>query len=564
MVKEKKEKVLIIKTGYSEFLEGENNSRKVSLGDVLRTTCLLNIFKESHVTWVTDKQAFPLLKGNSYIDRLLFLDFLTLKQLESEEFDVVINLEKIPGICSFCDKIKSWREYGFRFDTKTGEAKAYDKAFEVLAVSSNYLSKKENKKKAQELLFEMVGEKWNGEEYILGHVPKTAQIYDVGLNTKIGQKWPTKAWPDENWDKLESMLKDKGLKVSRQDHQGPEILKNLENYMGWINSCKMIITNDSLGLHLGIVLKKKVIGLFGPTPSSEVHFYGRGKALLPEPSPSCVPCFKGTCDRERECIADIPVERVIREAEILFENSEKKLSLDNFQLTSPSERIDKSNEERNQYSFSTESSLTKEDLISFEKEIIQLWEDAKLPYFVHLSGGNEEQLMDIFKEINKEDYILSTHRAHYHYLLAGGSKERLRELIMEGNSMHIYDRKLNFLTSGIVAGMPSIAAGIALALKLKKSNKKVWCFIGDGAEDEGHTYEAIRYIDGHNLPCNFIIEDNNRSVETPKNVRYGESEMNWPKCVKRYHYVSPFPHVGTDKWVNFSGKNKEAEVIKKV
>ncbi len=197
--------------------------------------------------------------------------------------------------------------------------------------------------------------------------------------------------------------------------------------------------------------------------------------------------------------------------------------------------------------------MTKEELINFEKEIADLFEKTKIPYPIHLSGGNEDQLIEIFKNIKKGDYIFSTHRSHYHCLLSGASCENLKKMIIEGNSMHIFDKKSNFLSSSIVAGMPAIAAGVALGLKLKNSNSHVWCFAGDGAEDEGHFYEAVRYVDGHKLPCTFIIEDNNRSVETPKKIRYGSSEINWPNCVIRYHYEPTYPHVGIGKWVDFSG-----------
>jgi TPP-dependent pyruvate/acetoin dehydrogenase alpha subunit len=199
-------------------------------------------------------------------------------------------------------------------------------------------------------------------------------------------------------------------------------------------------------------------------------------------------------------------------------------------------------------------SITKEELIKFEKEIIDLWEQSKIPYPVHFCGGNEEQLIEIFKEIKPEDHIFSTHRAHYHALLKGMSPEKLKEIIMRGDSMHIFSKEFNFFTSSIVCGISAIAVGKALALKKKNSKEHVWCFIGDGAEDEGHFYEAVRYVDGHDLPCTFVIEDNNRSVETPKKERYGNSEMKWPKCVRRYYYKPTYPHVGTDKWVNFSGK----------
>jgi len=196
--------------------------------------------------------------------------------------------------------------------------------------------------------------------------------------------------------------------------------------------------------------------------------------------------------------------------------------------------------------------ITKEDLISFEERIKHLWNNAQIPYYIHLSGGNENQLIEIFKEIKPGDYVFSTHRSHYHYLLKGGSPEELEKKILNGESMHPHNKDLNFLSSAIVSGTPVIATGIAWALKRKKSENKVWCFVGDGAEDEGHFYEAARYVDGHDLPCIFVIEDNDRSVETTKQERYGSCQIDWPSCVRRYHYTPTTLHAGTDKFVNFN------------
>ncbi|MEK6875349.1 MAG: glycosyltransferase family 9 protein [Nanoarchaeota archaeon] len=307
-------KVLIIKTGYSEILEGRNNSRKLSLGDVLRTTPILHLYKEENITWVTDIDAFPLLKGNPLIYKLLPYDFTTALQLEAEEFDTLINLEKIPGICALSDKIRARRNrYGFTFNSQTGEAEAYDKAYEVLAVSSDKKTKRENKRTSQELLFEMLGYKWNKEEYSLSYKPRTQILYDVALNTNVGQKWPTKSWPNENWDKLEKFLINDGIRVTRQDKQDSKVLKDLYLYMDWINSSKVIVTNDSLGLHLGIAMKKRVLGLFGPTPSSEVYFYGRGNSILPEGKFDCISCFSSECTNDIYCMSQIHSEKVYAE-----------------------------------------------------------------------------------------------------------------------------------------------------------------------------------------------------------------------------------------------------------
>lgn len=188
---------------------------------------------------------------------------------------------------------------------------------------------------------------------------------------------------------------------------------------------------------------------------------------------------------------------------------------------------------------------TAEELIKFENKIKEMFERGELPFLMHLCGGNEKQLIDIFAKIKEGDYVFSTHRSHYHYLLKGGPEKKLLEKIKNGDSMFVFDKKLNFFTSSIVAGAACVAAGVALALKKKKSKKNVWCFVGDGAEDEGHFYEAVRYVDGWNLPCTFIIEDNDRSVNTPKKDRYGKSIMRWPKCVKRYEYKPVYPHAGS-------------------
>lgn len=202
----------------------------------------------------------------------------------------------------------------------------------------------------------------------------------------------------------------------------------------------------------------------------------------------------------------------------------------------------------------------KNKLINFEKRMVELFEKGKIPYLIHFSGGNEDQLIKIFKKIKKGDYVFSTHRNHYHYLLTGGTEKRLEKEILKGNTMFVFDKKLNFLTSSIVSGTPTIATGVALALKRKKSKKKVWCFVGDGAEDEGHFYEAVRYVDAWDLPCTFIIEDNGVAVDSTKKERWNKSEgFKLPKCVIRYKYKRTYPHCGTGsgKMVDFSGWRKK-------
>ncbi len=188
---------------------------------------------------------------------------------------------------------------------------------------------------------------------------------------------------------------------------------------------------------------------------------------------------------------------------------------------------------------------TAADLIAFEKKIVALFAAGELPFLIHLSGGNEGPLIDIFRDAKEGDFFFSGHRSHYHYLLAGGSPEKLEAFIRDGRSMFVFDRERNFVTSAILAGTACIACGVALALKQSGSKAHVWNFIGDGGEDNGHFAEAVRYATGHDLPITFVIEDNNRQVDTPYAARWGtEQRMEWGPKVRRYHYTASFPHGG--------------------
>lgn len=289
-----KEKVLIIKLGYSETLDGEIGMI-TSLGDVLRSTVLLHLYKNAYVTWLVDEKAFSLLKGNPFIHRILSYDLSSVLQLQSERFDTVINLEKVPGLCAFSDSINAWRRYGFRFDPENGVALAYDGSQHVLEICMDIENKKKAKRYWEEILFEMVGAKWQGEGCVLGYKPQSNVMHDVGFNYDVGKKWPNKAWPMEYWKEVERLI---GNKYTVSWQQG---LKNIEEYFEWINSCNVLVTNDSLGLHIASALNKKIIALFGPTLASEIYV-PNGIKLLPRIDYQCIPCLSPRCTQSKPCM----------------------------------------------------------------------------------------------------------------------------------------------------------------------------------------------------------------------------------------------------------------------
>ena len=201
--------------------------------------------------------------------------------------------------------------------------------------------------------------------------------------------------------------------------------------------------------------------------------------------------------------------------------------------------------------------MTSSDLIAFESKIRDHFAAGQLPCLIHLSGGNETQLLEIFSRVRPQDWVFSTHRNHYHALLKGIPADHLEAEILAGRSMFIYSKEHNFLTSSILAGTCCIAAGVAWDIAQESfthgGHPHVYCFLGDGAEEEGHYYEAVLFAESNDLPITFIVEDNARQVDTPKAERRGgyftsngraHKPLDHFACVERYHYEPTFPHGG--------------------
>lgn len=186
--------------------------------------------------------------------------------------------------------------------------------------------------------------------------------------------------------------------------------------------------------------------------------------------------------------------------------------------------------------------MTPTELIETENELVRLWEAGEIPYLTHFMGGNEEHLIGIFEKIRPTDWVFASHRCHFHYQLQGGTD--LVEQVLAGRSMFLYGPR--FICSAIVAGTASIAAGMALSIKNRSGNEHVWCFGGDGMEDEGNFYEAVRFVHGRQLPATFIIEDNGTTCGVTKEQRGSPDDWMWPPCVIRYRYEMKYPHAGNN------------------
>lgn len=203
-----------------------------------------------------------------------------------------------------------------------------------------------------------------------------------------------------------------------------------------------------------------------------------------------------------------------------------------------------------QYPIVRHDLMTKEQLISFENQIVTHWENAKIRGPIHLSNGNEEHLIEIFKRIDTKDWVFSTWRSHYHALLKNISPKWIENEILAGKSITICDINEKFYSSAIVGGTLSIALGVAMSLKQDNKSEKVWCFIGDMSFESGIFYEVHKYARNFNLPLYFVVEDNEVSTYTPTVATWNKTRE-IPSDVIHYNYKSRFPHYGTGKWIAF-------------
>jgi heptosyltransferase-2 len=91
---------------------------------------------------------------------------------------------------------------------------------------------------------------------------------------------------------------------------------NLREFSALVNICAVVITADTLALHIAIALKKPVVALFGPTCHQEIDLYGLGHKII-TPS-TCAPCYRNECDKKITCMDDIDLHAVARAAKKLI------------------------------------------------------------------------------------------------------------------------------------------------------------------------------------------------------------------------------------------------------
>lgn len=318
-----KKTVLIIKTGFSETLDKEL-SMSCSLGDVVRSTVILNYYppEEYSVHWLTDEKALYLLYNNPRIHQIHLWNLETFVYLKSISFDIIINLEKVPSFCSLASQLRCTHLFGFTL-SRHGEVVPLHISKHAYSISQSLDLKKGGYSHWCEVLAEIVGHQWKPtDEYVLTPPTKlftTEQMENrptstpspkqpiVGINYRTGSKWNNKAVPMTVWHNIGRTLEANGFGVSWQEGKN-----DIREYISWILSNDIILTSDSLGLHLAIGYKIPFISFFGPTVSSEVYTYGRGECITIQNGCTKQPCLESSCTHDNMCLSFINPEFVLQ------------------------------------------------------------------------------------------------------------------------------------------------------------------------------------------------------------------------------------------------------------
>jgi TPP-dependent pyruvate/acetoin dehydrogenase alpha subunit len=154
----------------------------------------------------------------------------------------------------------------------------------------------------------------------------------------------------------------------------------------------------------------------------------------------------------------------------------------------------------------------------FEERVKFLFLEGAMPGTIHQCQGQEATAAGVCAALAHDDFITSTFRGHGHALAKGLTvQEMLDELFGaasgcckgKGGSMHMGNMAKGMIPAiAIVGGGIPLAAGMALAFKMKKSAQVAVCFFGDGAVAEGAFHEGVNMAAIWNLPVVFVCENN--------------------------------------------------------
>ena len=322
-----------------------------ALGAVVRSTSLLQGIRLQNpgcdIVWLTDAPADKLLRDHPQISEVHVRGFDAWSRLRVRSWRSIYVIDKSLSATSFVEGFQAEKFFGFQH-SESGRgilpvSAASQELFELGL--SNQKKFFENKKSEAQLLWEALElGAYHRSEYNLPLAAQEKKLREkrksefqkiqnqpvIGLNTGCAPTIPFKKWTVSFHREVIRNLLARGLKnivllggpedaLRNQEiaHEFPVILsptdKGLRDGLVSIAACDIVLSGDSLGMHMAISQGVFTIAWFGPTCAHEIDLYGRGIHL--QAKVACSPCWKRTCSESRMCYDQVSMVEVMDSVE---------------------------------------------------------------------------------------------------------------------------------------------------------------------------------------------------------------------------------------------------------
>ena len=316
-----------------------------AMGDVLRSTALLPPIAEAHprgaITWITRKESVPLLQRNPYIAEVLELGPEAVVHLQTRTFDRVINLDASKTSAALASAARSARKDGFVLHERGYVQPTNEAARRWLEAGIFDDIKRQGSSTYQDRMAEILGLAGRPHRYVFElspdevergrrHLASIGLDFDrpvIGLNTGAGGRWPLKQWREDGYleliarvsrrEDVQFLLLGGPAEQERNDRLkraadvpllDPGCDNTVRHFAALMSHTNVIVTGDTLAMHLALALGKRTVVLFGPTSAAEIELYGLGEKVVP--SMSCLSCYKTSCDFVPNCMDLITTDMV--------------------------------------------------------------------------------------------------------------------------------------------------------------------------------------------------------------------------------------------------------------
>jgi len=311
-----------------------------AMGDVLMTTAQLPALKkeypQSYLSWITHGNAASLLSGNPFLDRVYVWNEENRLVLQQQHFDLVLNADKAVPACAFVKSLTASEVRGFTLSERGQIIPANNESMYSFNLGlDDQMKFRINERTGQEILAESWELPYEGDEYTLVLTRDEQKFCEekrrewklvgkvvVAFNTGCSELFPNKKLTIEQHVSLIDIMSahaefvflllggredtERNAEIARRcAAHGERVIstpttEGLRRGICYENLADIVITGDTLGMHLAIGLKKYVLAWFGLSCQAEIDLYGRGEKFF-QRGLDCSPCWKRVCPNNLEC-----------------------------------------------------------------------------------------------------------------------------------------------------------------------------------------------------------------------------------------------------------------------